>query len=176
FPGSSHYTSAHSAPVTFTITKATPTVSVSDDGGIYNGSAFPATPTAAGAIGGAGAKPAARLEGIGVTTTYYVGNDTTGTVLSGAPSQAGTYTMVASFPGSMDYVNGTSAPVTFTIYQATPTITWDYPSAITYGTALGSTQLNATATGVAGAALPGAFSYTPAAGAVLNAGLGQTLS
>src|SRR5262249_16140584 len=46
----------------------------------------------------------------------------------------------------------------------TPTITWPATTAITYGTALGPAQLNAT-TGV-----PGAFTYTPPAGTVFNAG------
>jgi len=50
----------------------------------------------------------------------------------------------------------TTAPVT-------PTITWPAPAAITYGTALSATQLNATAN------FPGTFTYTPAAGTVLAA-------
>ena len=54
--------------------------------------------------------------------------------------------------------------------KATPVITWATPADITYGTALGATQLNATAN------TPGTFVYTPAAGTVLNAGAGQTLS
>ncbi len=48
--------------------------------------------------------------------------------------------------------------------QTTPTITWPTPSAIGYGVALSSTQLNATAS------VAGTFAYTPAAGSVLNAG------
>jgi beta-glucanase (GH16 family) len=52
---------------------------------------------------------------------------------------------------------------------STPVITWATPAAITYGTALSATQLDATAS------VPGTFSYTPAAGAVLAAG-SQTLS
>ena len=52
---------------------------------------------------------------------------------------------------------------------ATPTITWKAPAAITYGTALSSTQLDATAN------YPGTFVYSPAAGTVLAAG-SQTLS
>jgi glucuronoarabinoxylan endo-1,4-beta-xylanase len=47
----------------------------------------------------------------------------------------------------------------------TPTITWATPAAISYGVALSSTQLDASAGGVAGT-----FVYTPAAGAVLPAG------
>ena len=60
-------------------------------------------------------------------------------------------------------------PGTLTITQATPTITWVSPPAITYGTALSSTQLNATAS------VPGTFVYTPAAGAVPTTGT-DTLS
>ena len=54
--------------------------------------------------------------------------------------------------------------------QAASTITWATPTAITYGTALSGTQLNATA-------MPsgGTFIYTPAAGTILPAGT-NTLS
>jgi Leucine-rich repeat (LRR) protein len=54
--------------------------------------------------------------------------------------------------------------------QITPTITWGNPADITYGTALGSAQLNATADA------PGRFTYDPPAGTVLHAGPSQTLS
>ena len=47
----------------------------------------------------------------------------TGTPLSGAPSLAGTYTVVANFAGSTDYTSAASTPATFTISQATPTVT-----------------------------------------------------
>jgi Bacterial Ig-like domain (group 2) len=50
-----------------------------------------------------------------------------------------------------------------------PTLSWNTPAAISYGTALSSTQLNATAN------VPGTFVYTPAVGTVLKAGT-QTLS
>ena len=59
--------------------------------------------------------------------------------------------------------------MTIDVGKATPTITWANPAAISYGTALSGTQLNATAS------VPGTFVYTPASGAVLNAGTGQTL-
>src|ERR1700722_411880 len=52
---------------------------------------------------------------------------------------------------------------------AAPGITWANPPAITYGTALSATQLDATAN------VPGTFTYTPAAGTVLGVG-SQTLS
>jgi hypothetical protein len=51
-----------------------------------------------------------------------------------------------------------------------PTITWSAPAAITFGSALSSTQLNASAS------VPGTFVYTPAAGTVLQAAVNQTLS
>ena len=51
----------------------------------------------------------------------------------------------------------------------TPVITWPQPSAITYGTALSTTQLDATTT------VPGTFTYNPAAGTLLAPG-SQTLS
>ena len=53
--------------------------------------------------------------------------------------------------------------------KPTPTITWTTPTAITYGTALSATQLNATAS------VQGTFNYTPGLGAVLPGG-NQVLS
>jgi len=72
---------------------------------------------------------------------------------------------------AQDAVGNPSAPsvLNYSVGQATPTITWTTPAAITYGTALGAAQLDATAS------VPGTFAYTPAAGTVLGAGP-QTLS
>lgn len=53
--------------------------------------------------------------------------------------------------------------------KTTPAITWPAPAAIAYGTALSSTQLDATAS------VAGTFTYTPAAGTVLTAAT-QTLN
>ena len=50
-----------------------------------------------------------------------------------------------------------------------PTIAWTAPTSIPYGTPLSGTQLDATAS------VPGTFSYTPASGTVLSAGV-QALS
>ena len=55
------------------------------------------------------------------------------------------------------------------IYQQPPTITWATPAPIVYGTALSSSQLDATAP------VPGTFTYSPAAGTVLPVGQ-QTLN
>jgi hypothetical protein len=54
--------------------------------------------------------------------------------------------------------------VQLTINQATPSITWATPAAITYGTALSTAQLDATSPAA------GTFAYTPAVGATLTAG------
>jgi hypothetical protein len=51
-----------------------------------------------------------------------------------------------------------------TINKATPIVTWTNPAALTYATALGAPQLNATAS------VPGTFAYTPGGGAILNVG------
>jgi peptidyl-prolyl cis-trans isomerase A (cyclophilin A) len=48
--------------------------------------------------------------------------------------------------------------------KAKPSVTWSTPSVIGYGTALGASQLNATAN------VAGNFTYTPAAGTILWAG------
>ena len=69
-----------------------------------------------------------------------------------------------------DYTTAT-ATVTLTVNnKATPAITWATPAPITYGTALGSAQLNASSGSVTGT-----FVYTPAAGTVLTVG-SQVLS
>jgi len=70
-------------------------------------------------------------------------------------------------------------PYTFTL-QATglstdiiknlPLLTWSPPADIVYGTALGDTQLNATAN------VPGTFNYSPPKDTLLNAGFNQPLT
>jgi hypothetical protein len=86
--------------------------------------------------------------------------------LGGSP--AGSYTIAATYAGDSNN-NGGSGNTTYTINKATPTVTWATPAAITYGTALSVTQLNATASTL------GTFAYIPAAGTVLTAGT-HTLS
>ena len=51
-----------------------------------------------------------------------------------------------------------------------PVITWPAPADITYGAALGISELNASCS------VPGTFTYNPPAGTVLNAGADQVLS
>ncbi len=122
FPGSADYAAATSAPVTFTITRATPTVTPSDAGGAYDGSPFAATALVRGVVAGVDTTPRASLEGVAPTLTYYVGVGANGAGSTTPPTAAGTYTVVASFPGSADYAAATSATLTFTIAKVGPTI------------------------------------------------------
>jgi len=103
---------------TVTVSQVKPAVNVTDSGGTYNGSAFDATAT----VTGVGRSPASSLEGVAPTPVYYAGTTAAGTPLAGAPIDAGTYTVVARFPGSADYSAVQSAPVTFTIGRASAMI------------------------------------------------------
>lgn len=89
---------------------------------------------------------------------------------AGAVLPAGTHTLSVTFTptDTNNYASATST-VQLVVNQVTPTVTWATPAAITYGTPLSVTQLNATAS------VPGTFVYSPAAGTVLGAG-NQTLS
>ncbi|HEY3856986.1 MAG TPA: MBG domain-containing protein [Verrucomicrobiae bacterium] len=75
-------------------------------------------------------------------------------------TNGGNYTVVVT----NQWGSVTSSVAALTVNSGTPVVTWANPAAITYGTALSSVQLNATAN------VAGTFVYTPASGTVLNAG------
>jgi parallel beta-helix repeat protein len=160
------YASA-SATRSLTVTQAVPTVSISGAGGSNR------LPTAT--VAGVDATPGAELEGVGLSLSYYSGTYTSAVQLGGltplaaAPTQNGSYTLLARFPGSTDYT-AAAALGSFTINRVMPQITWSPPASIVYGTPLGGAQLDATTT------VAGSWTYTPAAGAILGAGSGQTLA
>ncbi len=90
---------------------------------------------------------------------------------SALPASGTAYTVSATYGGDADIALSATAtaPTGLTVTKAAPpTITWANPSAITYGTLLSGTQLNATDT------LPGNFVYSPASGTLLTVG-SQTL-
>lgn len=87
-----------------------------------------------------------------------------GTVLS-----AGLQTLSVTFTPSDSNYTSSNGSVILQVNQALPTITWSTPAAITYGTPLSGTQLNATAS------VPGSFMYSPGLGTILGVG-SQTLS
>jgi hypothetical protein len=112
---------------------------VSDAGGAYNGRAFAARATVAGVIAGVDNTPAATLEGVAPTLSYYRGAFTSPaqlagkTPLGGAPVNAGAYTVLASFPGSSDYSPG-QALATFTVTPLRLTASGVPPIAAPLGT------------------------------------------
>ena len=112
------------------------------------------------------------------TTTGFVNGDKQ-SVVTGSPlfsttattsSAPGTYPITVT-QGTLSAANYTFAfvPGTLTVTKAKPAITWATPAAITYGTALSPTQLNASSP------VAGTFAYSPAAGTV-PAGGTPTLS
>lgn len=114
------------------------------------------------------------------TVTGFVGSDnqanaTTGSLSFTTPTTAaspvGNYAIMGSGLTATNYlvVQATGNTNALTINPATPLVTWINPAAITYGTALSGTQLDATAN------VAGSFNYTPAAGTVPGVGL-QVLS
>src|SRR6185369_5378344 len=72
---------------------------------------------------------------------------------------------LASNNYAFGFANGT-----LTVTKAQADIIWSNPAPMTYGTALSAAQLSATSS------VPGVIVYTPPAGAMLNAGNGQTLT
>ena len=142
------YNSA-TATVTLAVNKATPTIAWATPSAISYGTAL----------------SAAQLDATASTAGTFVYSPAAGTVPAGG-SQALSVTFTPT--NTTDY-NSATATVTLTVNTAAPTITWATPAAITYGTALSATQLDATAS------VAGTFTYSPASGTVLSAG-SQTLS
>ena len=78
---------------------------------------------------------------------------------------AGTTALSVTFtPADANSYKSASALTSLVVSQAAPVVQWVAPSNLVYGTALSSVQLNASAN------VPGSFSYTPAAGTLLNSG------
>ena len=146
------------------------TLSLTPATGPFGGSALLEAVLKAGTTGVAGRSVSFSLNGspVGSATT-----DATGTArrtVSVAGINAGAYpsAVSATFSGDSQFA-GSSGTGSLTVSQATPTLTWSSPSAIPYGTALGPSQLNASAN------VAGSFVYVPPAGTILNAGTNQTL-
>jgi hypothetical protein len=144
YGGDSNYSSMTSTAVSLTVNQVTPAITWATPAAITFGTALSAT----------------QLNAISTVAGSFAYSPAAGTVLS-----AGPHTVTATFSptDTTDYTIAT-ANVTLTVNQATPTITWATPAAITYGTALGASQLNAIAS------VAGTFSYTPVTGTVLDAG------
>lgn len=136
-----------SASTTIVVNKATPVMTWPDQGPITYGTALSASQLNA----------TANVDGTFAYTPNF-----------GAVLPVGNYTLSATFT-PFDSANYESASDTalLAVGKQTAQVTWAAPPAITYGSALSSTELNATAN------VPGTFAYAPAAGTVLNAGTQQ---
>ena len=113
------------------------------------------------------------LSGTQLNATASVGGTFAYTPPSGTVLNAGngqTLSVVFTPTDTASFVSA-SASVSINVTPISSTITWSNPSPIVYGTALSGTQLNATFAPSAGTAV-----YTPAAGTILGAGNGQSLS
>jgi hypothetical protein len=144
----SNYTSATSAPVAITITKATATITLGNLSQVYSGTAKSVTAT---------------TSPVGKTVIIVYTQDSNPVT----PVDAGNYDVAVTISDA-NYTG--SAAGTLFIDRATPVITWATPVDIHVGTPLSTTQLNAAAN------VPGSFDYTPPAGTQLAAGALQSLS
>jgi FtsP/CotA-like multicopper oxidase with cupredoxin domain len=160
---------AASAAQTTTATLATPTVTFT---GAPASSAYLSTFTLT-ATTNAAIAPTITTGNAAVCSAGAVSGTSPATSVITMNSGTGSCAMTASWAATLNYAAATLTQTTAAAL-ATPVITWATPSPIPYGTALSATQLNASAS-FNGTPVAGVFTYTPAAGAVLNAGT-QTLS
>ena len=157
-----------------TVSQAVPTLSVNDPGGTFDGSLFAATALVSGVVSGVDTTPARSLEGVSPTLTYYAGGSASGTGSATAPTSAGTYTVVATYPGSTDYAAAQSSPLTFTINKATPPLILSDAGGIFNGLAFAGTSLVSGINAVAVSMLEGVSpSFTYYAGSSAS-GTGST--
>jgi Bacterial Ig-like domain (group 3)/Dockerin type I domain len=118
----------------------------------------------------------------GGTVTFTVsgvgGSVVSGPVTNGAATaaltipggtHAGTYSIQAAYSGTTAFGGSSDASATLKISQATPTLKWNNPADISFGTLLGAAQLNATAS------VPGTLVYAPPSGTKLPLGASQAL-
>jgi len=143
------YTTATDS-VTLTVSKATPTIMWTAPAAITYGTALSAT----------------QLDASANAAGSFSYSPSIGSVLI-----VGQQTLKATFtPTDATDYSSTTGSVTLTVNKATPSISWTTPAAVTVGTALSATQLDATAS------VPGAFSYNPALGTVMSTAGNETLS
>ena len=133
------------------IARATPVITWANPASIVYGTALGAT----------------QLNATTIVAGSFVYTPAAGTVLNAGAGQTLSVTFTPTDTASYTMAAQTA---TIDVTKATPDITWANPASIVYGTALGATQLNATAI------VPGTFVYSPSAGTVLSVGAGQTLS
>jgi hypothetical protein len=128
-------------------------VTLKDSGGnVVTSASGSVTLTTTGTFGGSSTNTATVSNGVATFSNVVLSAVGTG------------ITITASF-GSVNVTSNT-----FNVVRAVPTVTWPTPADMIFGGALGSAQLDASAS------VPGTFAYTPTAGTVLPVGTSQTLS
>jgi hypothetical protein len=157
-----------------TITQATATVTITWNNSVYTAAANAATAQVTGVLSGPDVlSPAA-------TFAYYAGSTVSGSPLAGAPTDAGTYTVRASFAGNTNYapkfadrtITIDRAPSTTTVSALT--VTFDgvaHPTtAVVTGVGTGITQTVTWAYSGNCSAAPVFVSHTPCTAAATYAG------
>ncbi len=112
FAGDANYNSVTSAPATITIGKVTPTVSATGNTCTYSGAPCAGSGSATGILAGP--------DVLTPVTLSYTGSGYGPTAT--APTNAGTYSVTATFAGDANYNSGTAAPATITINKAASTV------------------------------------------------------
>jgi hypothetical protein len=159
--GASYAASSDTEPQEVRAARQSVTISWATPADIIYGTALGATQLNASASAGG--------QAVAGSFTY---TPAAGTVLNAGSAQ----TLRADFtPSDPDSYDSGTATVSLTVQRRAPTLGWSAPASISVGP-LASSVLNATATGVGGAAVAGTFTYTPAAGQALDAKPSQTLS
>ncbi|NDD14934.1 MAG: hypothetical protein EB072_20445, partial [Betaproteobacteria bacterium] len=142
-------TNTYVSPVTNTVTlvvnKATPVINIVPSASAITYGQSLASSTLSGG--------SASVSGMFAFTTSSI------TPSVGTTTQAVTFT-----PTDTANYNTISSSVSVTVNKAAPVVTWNTPAAITFGTALSATQLNATSSAA------GSFAYNPTNGSVLPVG------
>ena len=153
-----HYNPLSNSHVTanLTVTKATTTISTLPSASAITYGQTLASSTLTGGSVVSGSNP---------VTGHWAFTTPTTVPAAGTDSESVTFT-----PDDTNDYEPVSGSVNVVVNKATPTITWNAPASIVYGTALSATQLNASST------VNGNYAYTPVAGTILSAGAGQTLS
>jgi hypothetical protein len=133
---------------TMVVAPAASSVAVTTPVATYDGAPHGAAAVVSGINGGANPGSA--------TFTYFAGTSATGTPLPGAPTEAGTYTVLASYAGSTDYLPATQT-ATFTIARATPNVVINASNALFNGSPQPAAAL---VFGVPNGSTPGAATLT----------------
>jgi CSLREA domain-containing protein len=167
--GDSNYNAAPDVDQSFTVAKAPTTTTVSSSAGspVY-GQSVTYTATVTSNAGTPVGSVQFKDNGTNVGAAVALNGSGTASFTSSTLA-AGPHTITADYSGATNFVAGTGA-LNVTVSKATPVITWNNPSDITFGTVLSSTQLNATAD------TAGNFNYNPPLGTQLNAGANQQLT